>query len=628
MAESGLGGGMRSRRVLVVVAGSVVGLVVVIALASLVEHTAYAGHVLPGVHLVGTTVSGEKDTVVRDEITKLAAQLEREPIRAHAGAHRFTVDPSTIAYSVDVDATMRKLRAAGRDSNPLAAVTDTVLRRFRSDNVRLVVHYDRSRFEGLLDGWQTVLDTGLVEGNLKIVGTQVVEVTPHAGMGLQRDSAARLLAAALASVQRADLQLPTGVVQPEVGTAAVTAAAAQARRLLASNRTVSAGGVQVTLTGAHLAPALGTAPNDHRLDLTLNPAKLLAALGPAFAYISRPPVDATFAITPANSVRVVPSRDGHMIDTAALSSGILSGEPAAQVSFIGAHPKHDTAWATALGIMSQVSSFTTYFPPGQPRVHNIDLAADVLNNTVVEPGATFSLNGKLGERTPEKGYVKAPILVEDGFGEDFGGGISQLTTTLYNAVFFGGYVDVEHSPHAFYISRYPMGREATIVWPTVDLKFRNDTQHGVLIRTSYSATSITVTFYGNTDGRTVREENRKILQVTPVTDNLLTCPVSNPADQDPNGVCAQLGPGERSAVQSGETGYDVEFDRVIDQPGRPERRYHYEVHYPMLPNRILIGAGPPPSTTTTVAGNSSTTSPANQSPPTTGGRSVGTGTHP
>ena len=124
---------------------------------------------------------------------------------------------------------------------------------------------------------------------------------------------------------------------------------------------------------------------------------------------------------------------------------------------------------------------------------NIHVAADVLNNTVVEPGQTFSLNEKLGPRTAEKGYVKAPILVEDGFGEDYGGGVSQLTTTLYNAVFFGGYEDVSHTPHTFYISRYPMGREATVNYPSIDLKFRDDTSHGVLIRTYYSDTSITVT---------------------------------------------------------------------------------------------------------------------------------------
>ncbi len=294
---------------------------------------------------------------------------------------------------------------------------------------------------------------------------------------------------------------------------------------------------------------------------------------------------------------VTPSRDGKELDLKAVAADLLRDVRVIDGRLHAVHPKHDTAWAKKLGITKQVSSFTTYHPAVQPRVHNIHLAADVLNNTVVEPNQVFSLNQKLRPRTPEKGYVKAPILVEDGFGEDYGGGISQLTTTLYNAVFFGGYVDLDHSPHHFYISRYPMGREATINYPSVDLKFRNDTKHGVLIRTSYSATSITVTFYGDNDGRTVREENREVLHTEPITDQLVKCPVKKPED-DPNNDCAHLAASQRKTVQTGETGYDVQFDRVIDQPGQPERRTHYRVHYPMLPNKVLVGAAPPSTTTT------------------------------
>ncbi len=254
-----------------------------------------------------------------------------------------------------------------------------------------------------------------------------------------------------------------------------------------------------------------------------------------------------------------------------------------------------------------MSTFTTDYLAGQPRVHNIHLAADVLDNTVVEPGQTFSLNDKLGPRTPDKGYVKAPVILEDGFGEDYGGGISQLTTTLFNAVFFGGYVDVDHSPHHYYISRYPMGREATIVYPYVDLKFRNDTTHGVLIRSTYSATSITVTFYGNTDGRAAVEANRKIVHTEPITDRLVPCPATKPAD-DPNNDCAKLTALERETTATGETGYDVEFDRVITQPGHATVIQHYRVHYPMLQNTVLVGTAPA-TTTTTVKPTVPTTKP-------------------
>jgi hypothetical protein len=160
-----------------------------------------------------------------------------------------------------------------------------------------------------------------------------------------------------------------------------------------------------------------------------------------------------------------------------------------------------------------------------------------------------------------------------------------------------------------------MGREATINYPITDLKFRNDTTHGVLIRTNYSDEAITVTFYGDNDGRVVREENRKILKEVPITQNLVTCPAK--PNEDPTNICATLAPGEQAEQQTGETGYDVTFERVIDQPGKPQYRKRYSVHYPMLPVRILVGAGPPPASSTTAGpgttkppGKTTTTKPA------------------
>ncbi|MDQ1436071.1 MAG: hypothetical protein QOF59_2887, partial [Actinomycetota bacterium] len=151
--------------------------------------------------------------------------------------------------------------------------------------------------------------------------------------------------------------------------------------------------------------------------------------------------------------------------------------------------------------------------------------------------------------------------------------------------------------HALYISHYPQGRDATVNYPDVDLKFRNDTKHGVLIRASYSDTSITVSFYGDTDGRVATEANRKILHTEPITDRLVACPAQKPAD-DPRNACAHLSAFAPETVAGGETGYDVEFDRVIEQPGHPTVSQHYRVHYPMLQNTVLVGTTPAPSTTT------------------------------
>ena len=155
-----------------------------------------------------------------------------------------------------------------------------------------------------------------------------------------------------------------------------------------------------------------------------------------------------------------------------------------------------------------VAEFTTYHSCCASRVTNIHLIADAVDGAVVAPGATFSLNGHVGPRTREKGYVAAGAIIGGKLyccdhPLNIGGGTSQFATTLYNAVFFGSYEDVSHRPHSIYFARYPMGREATLSYPSPDVVFRNDTVAPVRIDTSYTSTSITVRLYGNAEGRTV-----------------------------------------------------------------------------------------------------------------------------
>lgn len=159
----------------------------------------------------------------------------------------------------------------------------------------------------------------------------------------------------------------------------------------------------------------------------------------------------------------------------------------------------------------RVSSFTTSYTPGQARNTNIQHIADATDGVVVAPGATFSLNDHVGQRTVEKGYVAAPAIIGGVIyccdsPVNIGGGTSQFATTLFNAIFFGGYADVYHKPHSIYFSRYPMGREATLGWTGPDVKFRNDTSTPVMIDTSYTTNSVTVDFWGWNDGRMVTTE--------------------------------------------------------------------------------------------------------------------------
>ncbi len=157
-----------------------------------------------------------------------------------------------------------------------------------------------------------------------------------------------------------------------------------------------------------------------------------------------------------------------------------------------------------------IGQFTTFHPCCESRVTNIHLMSDTIDGMVVAPGESFSINATVGERTSGKGYVPAPAIIG---GEvyccdhpaNIGGGVSQVATTLFNAVFFSGLEDVFHQPHSLYISRYPMGREATLGWTAPDLVFRNDTSTPVTIDMSYSDTSLTATLYGDNEGRQVED---------------------------------------------------------------------------------------------------------------------------
>ena len=140
--------------------------------------------------------------------------------------------------------------------------------------------------------------------------------------------------------------------------------------------------------------------------------------------------------------------------------------------------KVTTEQATALGIKEKMGDFTTQFPHAPYRNVNIGTAAAKINGTLLKPGETFSLNKIVGERTKENGFTEGNIISGGKFVLDLGGGVSQSATTTFNAAFFAGLKILEHKAHSVYISRYPVGREATVAWPSVDLKFLNDSGHG------------------------------------------------------------------------------------------------------------------------------------------------------
>jgi vancomycin resistance protein YoaR len=298
------------------------------------------------------------------------------------------------------------------------------------------------------------------------------------------------------------VHVPTTHVDPEVTTAEARATAHQIERLTRTPRTILLGSVATTLEPTTLRALVRVHPGEGGLTVSFDAGRLAKLLPASVA-----PRDAELRVRGAN-IELVPAVQGRILDVAATARRLVESDRSrveAAVTLV--QPGVTTAELASLGIRDRVSEFTTHYPPGQPRVVNIQRAAAVIDGTILPPGARFSMNEALGERTIAKGYVPAPqIAAGNSFADSVGGGISQVATTLYNGAFFAGLELIEHQPHSLYIDRYPLGREATISWGGPELIFRNDWPASVLIKLDATDTSITVRFFSSRLGRRVETE--------------------------------------------------------------------------------------------------------------------------
>lgn len=156
-----------------------------------------------------------------------------------------------------------------------------------------------------------------------------------------------------------------------------------------------------------------------------------------------------------------------------------------------------------MGIKGVVSTYTTIYGGVANRIHNVQVVAHLVDDKLIAPDETFSFNKTTGERTAAKGFLEAPVIINGEVTTGLGGGVCQVSTTVFNAAFEAGLRITERTNHALYISHYPQGRDATVNYPDVDLQFVNDTGHWLLLRTFVGSSSLTVTLYGTPTGRKV-----------------------------------------------------------------------------------------------------------------------------
>ncbi len=340
-----------------------------------------------------------------------------------------------------------------------------------------------------MQGLAATFDQPAADAALAYAGTEVKQTPAQAGITVQQATAATVIEESFLASSAA-VPLPADVVQPEItDEEAEQVADNYAEPAVSAPVKVKAGGAGTfKVSPAMIAAALTFAPENGTLAPNLDAAKLRDSADAAVKTVElTEPKDATVrlvngkpkVIAAVNGTEVAAEELKKAVEPALTESG--SGRTVS-VELSGAKAKFSTADAKKLGVKRVTGEFTTYFPYLPYRNINIGRAAELINGTLLKPGDTFSLNGIVGERTKANGFTEGFIIKGGKFKKELGGGVSQSATTTYNAMFFAGLKDIQHQPHTLYIDRYPAGREATVAWPSLDLKFENDTKYGVLVQ--------------------------------------------------------------------------------------------------------------------------------------------------
>ncbi len=281
---------------------------------------------------------------------------------------------------------------------------------------------------------------------------------------------------------------------------------------------------------------------------------LVGILGPA---ATGGATDAYFD-TSSGEVVLVAAVEGYGPDRSAAEIALqtlLFGEPDASTASsrtislvdVTIQPELTTEKAQAMGITERLATWTIPLSGSSERINNIRLLCSLINNSLVAPGATWSFNGTTGERTAEKGFQTAPVIVNGKHEDQLGGGICQIATCIFNAACFSGLGIQERVNHDFYIASYDdYGfADATVSWKSPDLKWVNDMSTYVLMTANVTDENVVVSFWGTKDGRVVDcqrgtwKDGDKYVTITEV---------------DP-----ELAPGERKMTQSGQDGRSIDI---------------------------------------------------------------------
>ena len=455
-------------------------------------------HIASGTSVSGVDVSGLSPKEAQNRISKGVGDQLAQPVTLTVGQGSSELVPAGSGVSVDAGASVKRL--TGFTLNPV-----TLVQRMGGQRTDAVIRVDADTLRGALEDRVDMMANGAVSATVALEGTKPVTTPASNGIGLDVDASVKQLTGSW-PLGKQTIAMPEGTAVPAItDEEATTFVDGTLTPLLSSGLTVDAASAntQGKATGAaaafsphDTAGMLRISSEGGALSATFDTTALHDAVVARVGQVETSAQNATWKIdgsaagAPGAQPQYVPSAQGNLIDTAALSESLLkAGASATDVAgrtvtlpMVVAEPTVTTP-QNEWGITEVVGEFATPYNSGDaPRTQNLTRGAELVNGSVVKPGEVFSLEQTLGAVDYAHGFADAGVIQNGQHVDSMGGGLSQVATTVFNAGFEAGMDDTEHHPHQYYFERYPAGREATLWTGNLDVKFTNSTSQSVLVQ--------------------------------------------------------------------------------------------------------------------------------------------------
>ena len=471
------------------IAGPVIIICAIIAVLVAADFWLNSGKIHRGVEVGDVSLGGktpaEARQIVRDQAMGPLREIDFN------GPDQFTRTAGEMGLSFNIDETVDKAYAVGREGNVLDRLSERLRASFGGVTIPPDIDYQPAKARGEVREIASEVDHPPTEADVKINDSEVEVANSRDGYELS-------LAATMASVNRAieDMsgraRLRGDTLEPDVTTAEAEEAAKKARKALSEPLELRAKGKSWTVSPDRLGSTLDVTKQDGEIDVSLNRDRLDAVLTDVYNDLTVKPVEASYDFDSDGDVIVKSSHKGQSVEGEklldAIQSGIFEGKREYHVSTTVQKPEYTTAELEAKKPTKLLGSYHTNYTAtsdhSQARVDNLDLASHAISGTFLAPGEVYSMNDTVSDLN----YQESHVIVNGATSTDLGGGLCQVTSTLYNAALYAGLKIVERNPHDTQLPYIRPGMDAT-VWfgdqygnGELDMKFKNTTDGFILLR--------------------------------------------------------------------------------------------------------------------------------------------------